>query len=188
MILRHRLVPDLSGGKRHSAKGRPARGLGSLYRQRFGKFLWRGRLRLSDQARLVAWRVPEGAGCVRRIRPVAAHPTVFTFKLWAIIALFALATFSYAAFSTIANVLPSDLFKSASVASVSGMSGSGAGIGTIVAFKLIGYFSDARQTAGAHSFDAIVIFAGMIPFLSMMLVLLLVRNSQATEEGPVRRI
>ena len=105
-----------------------------------------------------------------------------------IIALFALATFSYAAFSTIANVLPSDLFKSASVASVSGMSGSGAGIGTIVAFKLIGYFSDARQTAGAHSFDAIVIFAGMIPFLSMILVLLLVRNSQATEEGPVRRI
>jgi len=44
------------------------------------------------------------------------------------------------------------------------MGGTGAGIGTIVAFKLIGYFSNARQTAGAHSFDPIVIVAGMIPF------------------------
>src|SRR5215469_16264659 len=60
-------------------------------------------------------------------------PTVFTFKLWAIVFLFAASTFSYAAFSTIANVLPSDLFKSESVASVSGMSGTGAGIGTIIA-------------------------------------------------------
>jgi MFS transporter, ACS family, aldohexuronate transporter len=66
-------------------------------------------------------------------------PTVFTFKLWAIIALFALATFSYASFSTIANVLPSDLFKSESVASVSGMSATGAGIGTIIAFLMIGH-------------------------------------------------
>ena len=44
-----------------------------------------------------------------------------------------------------ANVLPSDLFYSESVASVAGMSGTAAGLGTIVAFKLIGYFSDARQ-------------------------------------------
>ena len=115
-------------------------------------------------------------------------PTVFTFNLWAIVVLFALATFSYAAFSTIANVLPSDLFTSESVASVSGMSGTGAGIGTIIAFELIGYFSDARQATGGHSFDPIVIVAGMIPFLAMILVLLLVRNTRATEEGLVRRI
>ena len=115
-------------------------------------------------------------------------PTVFTFNLWAIVVLFALATFSYAAFSTIANVLPSDLFKSESVASVSGMSGTGAGIGTIIAFELIGYFSDARQTAVGHSFDPIVIVAGMIPFLAMILVILLVRNTRATEDGLVRRI
>ena len=40
-----------------------------------------------------------------------------------------------------------DLYHRDSVASVSGLSGTGAGIGTIVAFKLIGYFSDARQAA-----------------------------------------
>jgi len=68
------------------------------------------------------------------------------------------------------------------------MSGTGAGIGTISAFELIGYFSDARKAAGAHSFGRIVIVAGMIPLLAMILVLLLVRNSRATEEGPVRRI
>lgn len=115
-------------------------------------------------------------------------PTAFTFNLWAITALFASATFSYAAFSTIANVLPSDLFKSESVASVSGMSGTGAGIGTIIAFLLIGHFSDARQAAAAHSFDPIVIVAGIVPFVAMILVLLLVRNTQATQEGLVRRI
>ena len=115
-------------------------------------------------------------------------PTVFTFNLWAITGLFAFAAFSYAAFSTIANVLPSDLFKSESVASVSGMSGTGAGIGTIIAFLLIGHFSDARQATGPHSFDPIVIVAGMVPFVAMILVLLLVRNTRATEDGLVRRI
>jgi len=62
-------------------------------------------------------------------------------------------------------VIPGVDSYSESVASVSGMGGTGAGIGTIVAFKLIGYFSNARQTAGAHSFDPIVIVASMIPFL-----------------------
>ena len=95
---------------------------------------------------------------------------------------------SYAAFSTIANVLPSDLFKSESVASVSGMSGTGAGIGTIIAFLLIGHFSDARQAAAGYSFDPIVIVAGMVPIFALVLVLLLVRNKQATDEGLVRRI
>jgi ACS family hexuronate transporter-like MFS transporter len=102
--------------------------------------------------------------------------------------LFAIATFSYASFSTIANVLPADLFKSDSVATVSGLSGTGAGIGTIVAFELIGYFSDARKATATHAFDPIVIAAGLIPFIGMILVLLLVRNTRATEAGLVRPI
>jgi ACS family hexuronate transporter-like MFS transporter len=115
-------------------------------------------------------------------------PTIFTTNLYLIAALFALATFTYAGFTTMANVLPSDLFGSESVASVSGLSGTGAGIGTIVAFKLIGYFSDSRQTSGTHSFDPIMILAGLVPFIGMILVLLLVRNTAATERGLVRRI
>jgi ACS family hexuronate transporter-like MFS transporter len=113
-------------------------------------------------------------------------PTIFTFSLATITLLFALATFSYAAFSTIANVLPSDLFNSGSVASVSGLSGTGAGLGTIVAFKAVGYFSDLFQSRSAHSFDRIVVTAGLVPFVGMILVLLLVRNTRATERGLVR--
>ena len=115
-------------------------------------------------------------------------PTIFTVNLYLITMLFGLATFSYASFSTIANVLPTDLYTSDSVASVSGLSGTGAGIGTIIAFELIGHFSDAHQASGTHTFDPIVIVAGLIPFIGMILVLLLVRNTRATDQGLVRRI
>ena len=115
-------------------------------------------------------------------------PTIFTTSLGVITLLFALSTFSYAAFSTIANVLPSDLFDSGSVASVSGLGGTGAGIGTIVAFELIGHYSDLRQGMTTHAFDPIVIAAGLIPFIGMILVLLLVRNTKATRQGRVRPI
>jgi ACS family hexuronate transporter-like MFS transporter len=115
-------------------------------------------------------------------------PTIYTVNLNFITLLFALASFSYGAFTTIANVLPTDLYSSDSVASVSGLSGTGAGIGTIIAFGLIGHFSDARQAAATHSFDPIMIVAGLIPFLGMILVLLLVRNTRATDQGLVRRI
>jgi ACS family hexuronate transporter-like MFS transporter len=109
-------------------------------------------------------------------------------NLYVLAFLFAVVTFTYAGFTTMANVLPSDLFASESVASVAGISGTGAGIGTIIAFKLIGHFSDARQATGTHSFDPIVIVAGLLPLAGMILVLLLVRNTEATDQGLVRRI
>jgi ACS family hexuronate transporter-like MFS transporter len=115
-------------------------------------------------------------------------PTILTTDQKAITLLFAAVTFTYAGFTTMANVLPSDLFGGESVASVSGLSGAGAGIGTIVAFKLIGHFSDARQATGTHSFDPIVIVAGLVPLVGMILTLLLIRNTNATEQGLVRRI
>jgi MFS transporter, ACS family, hexuronate transporter len=114
--------------------------------------------------------------------------TIFTTNLYTIAFLFAVVTFTYAGFTTMANVLPSDLFNSESVASVSGLGGTGTGIGTIIAFKLIGYFSDARQSTGTHSFDPIIILAGLLPLVGMILVLLLLRNNDATDQGLVRRI
>jgi ACS family hexuronate transporter-like MFS transporter len=115
-------------------------------------------------------------------------PTIFTTNIALIAFLFAVATFSYAAFSTMANVLPSDLFDSQSVATVSGLSGSAAGVGTIIAFMLIGHFSDARQAMSGHSFDPIIVVAGLVPFVAMILVLLLLRNTEATRKGIVRSI
>jgi ACS family hexuronate transporter-like MFS transporter len=115
-------------------------------------------------------------------------PTIFTTNEYTIAALFAVVTFTYAGFTIMANTLPSDLFHSDSVASVSGMGGTGTGLGTIVAFKLVGYVSDARQATGTHAFDPILIIAGIVPFIGMILVLLLIRNNEATERGLVRRI
>jgi ACS family hexuronate transporter-like MFS transporter len=86
-----------------------------------------------------------------------------------LIGLFAVSTFAYAAWSTMALSLPSDLYPSRVVASVSGMSGTGAGIGTIVSTFLIG------RVADRYSFEPILIAASLIPLAATFLVLLLVR-------------
>ena len=52
-------------------------------------------------------------------------PAILTMNLYLLTLLLALATFSHASFATIANVLPSDLYKNASAATVSGSSGTG---------------------------------------------------------------
>jgi ACS family hexuronate transporter-like MFS transporter len=87
-----------------------------------------------------------------------------------LIALFAVSTFAYAAWSTMALALPADLYASSSVASVSGMSGTGAGIGTIVSTLLIG------RVADRYSFEPILIGASVIPLIATLLVFLLVRE------------
>ena len=97
-------------------------------------------------------------------------PTIFTSSLFALAGLFAVSTFAYASFSTMALVLPSDLYRSESVATVSGMSGTGAGLGTIISTFLIGYVSDKYS-----SFEPILITASLIPFVGMILVLVLIR-------------
>ena len=107
-------------------------------------------------------------------------PTVFTSNLFALAGLFAVSTFAYASFSTMALVLPSDLFRSESVASVSGMSGTGAGLGTIVSTYLIGYVSDR------YSFEPILIAASVVPLVGMVLVLLLIREPQPLRSRLVR--
>jgi MFS transporter, ACS family, aldohexuronate transporter len=99
-------------------------------------------------------------------------PTIFTSNIFALAGLFAVSTFAYASFSTMALVLPSDLYYSQSVATVSGMSGTGAGLGTIISTYLIGFVSDH------YSFEPILITASLIPFLGMVLVLLLIRKPQ----------
>jgi ACS family hexuronate transporter-like MFS transporter len=103
-------------------------------------------------------------------------------NLYVIAGLFGLSTFSYAALSTMANTFPADLFPSESVATVSGMSGTGAGIGTILSTKLIGY------TADRYSFGPVLIGASLVPLVAMALVLLLVRNTAESGQGRVRRI
>jgi ACS family hexuronate transporter-like MFS transporter len=72
--------------------------------------------------------------------------------------------------------LPADLYPSNTVASVSGMSGTGGGIGTILSTFLVGWVLDH------YSFRPILIVASLVPLVGTGLVLLLVRNNRATSE------
>lgn len=102
-------------------------------------------------------------------------PTIFVNNLFVITALFAIATFTYQSFSVMANVLPSDLYQPDAVATVSGLSGAAAGVGTILGFKAIGYLSDSRHAAGIHAFDPIMVACGLVPFIGALLVITLIR-------------
>jgi MFS transporter, ACS family, hexuronate transporter len=118
----------------------------------------------------------------------ALIPTIFTANLNALIVLFSIACFSYGLYTTIANVLPSDLFFPESVASVSGLSGSAAALCTVIVFELAGRLSDARAAAGTHIFDPLMALSGSIPLVGTILVFVLIRPSRASQEGMVRRI
>ncbi len=90
----------------------------------------------------------------------------------ALIACFALAMFCYAACATIYLALPSDLYPSHAVASVSGLSGTGAGIGTIVSTYTIGRVTDATQ-----SFTPIFLGASLAPIFAVVMLSWLVRRN-----------
>jgi ACS family hexuronate transporter-like MFS transporter len=109
-------------------------------------------------------------------------PTLWVDTLPGIITCFALSTFAYAAFSTVVLNLPADLFDSASVASVSGMGGTGAGLGTIAAIYLTGWMADA------YSFAPVMVGASIVPWIALVAMLALVRNTAATRAGVVREI
>jgi ACS family hexuronate transporter-like MFS transporter len=109
--------------------------------------------------------------CGLGMTTIAVAAFVSNFVL--LISLFAVSTFAYAAWSTMALALPSDLYPSGTVASVSGMSGTGAGIGTILSTWLIGRVSDR------YSFEPILIAASLVPLAATVLVLVLVRPSRA---------
>ncbi len=109
-------------------------------------------------------------------------PTVFTNSYFWLVACFAISTLAYAALSTMVLNLPADIYPTGSVASVSGMSGTAAAIGTITATYLIGWVSDR------YSFVPILIAASLIPLLAVVAALTLVRNNDATEQGIVNRI
>ena len=109
-------------------------------------------------------------------------PTVFLNSFAWLVGCFAVATLSYAALSTMVLNLPADVYPSHSVASVSGMSGTGAGIGTIMATYLIGKVADAM------SFEPILMVASVVPLLAVIAVVTLVRNNKATQQGIVNEI
>jgi ACS family hexuronate transporter-like MFS transporter len=100
-------------------------------------------------------------------------PAVFTSNLFALAGLFSISTCCYAAWSTMALTLPSDVYPNHFVATVSGLSGAGAGIGTIISTFVIGW------TADRYSFEPILIAASLIPLVATIAVVTLVRGSRS---------
>ena len=109
-------------------------------------------------------------------------PAIYTSSLPWLATYFAIATFAYAALSTMILNLPADLYPTRSVASVSGLGGTAAGIGTIAATYATGLVADR------YSFEPILIGASIVPLIAMAAVLLLVRNNEATRRGIVSEI
>jgi len=97
-------------------------------------------------------------------------PAIFTSNLFALAGLFSISTCAYAAWSTMALTLPSDIYPNHFVATVSGLSGAGAGIGTIASTFLIGW------TADRYSFEPILIAASLIPLVATVVIVTLVRG------------
>jgi len=113
---------------------------------------------------------------------LALIPAAFLSSFPALVACFAIATFSYAAMSTMALSFPADLFHSRAVATVSGLSGTAAGLGTIGSTFLIGIMADR------FSFTPILVAASLVPLAAAALVLLLVRNTPLSGRGLVKVI
>jgi MFS transporter, ACS family, aldohexuronate transporter len=109
-------------------------------------------------------------------------PAVYTTNLWLLIAEFGLATLGYAACATIFLTLPSDLFESGSVATVSGLAGMVTGFVTIAATYTIGAVTDK------YSFAPILLGASAAPVLASIAVFALVRNTRNTGNGVLLRI
>jgi len=113
---------------------------------------------------------------------LALIPAAFLSSFPALVSCFAIATFSYAAMSTMALSLPADLYHNRAVATVSGLSGTAAGLGTIGSTYVIGVVADR------FSFTPILVVASLVPLAAAALVLLLVRNTAASGRGLVQEV
>jgi ACS family hexuronate transporter-like MFS transporter len=113
---------------------------------------------------------------------LALVPAALSADFFTLVACFAIATFSYAAMSTMALSLPADLFENRAVATVAGMSGAAAGAGTIVSTYLIGVVADR------FSFTPILITASFVPLAAAALVVVLVRNGPQSGRGLLKAI
>jgi ACS family hexuronate transporter-like MFS transporter len=96
-------------------------------------------------------------------------PAIAVSNFAILIGLFAISTFCYAAWSTMGLTFPADLYPNRTVATVSGMSGAAAGIGTIISTLTIGKVTDR------YSFEPVLIGASLLPVIATILVFVLIR-------------
>jgi ACS family hexuronate transporter-like MFS transporter len=91
-------------------------------------------------------------------------PAATVAAAWGAIALISVATFAYSAWASNILTLPADLFPPAVVASVSGLSGTGAATGGMAFMLLIGYVVDR------FSYAPVFVAAGVMPLAAFAIV------------------
>jgi ACS family hexuronate transporter-like MFS transporter len=114
--------------------------------------------------------------CVLSSLPIIAGiPAALTHNAYAALLLISFATWGYASWSTMGLTFPSDLFPQDVVATVTGLSGLGAGLVSTVFTLFIGYIVDK------FSYLPAFVVAGTVPLLATVLVLVLIRAPENEE-------
>ncbi|MBI1941238.1 MAG: MFS transporter [Acidobacteria bacterium] len=109
--------------------------------------------------------------CVVSSLPILAGiPAALTENAYWALALICVATWGYATWSTMGLTFPSDLFPSDVVASVTGLSGLGAGLAGTLFTLAVGSLVDKF-----HSYFLAFLAAGLVPLLATAAVLILIR-------------
>lgn len=115
--------------------------------------------------------------CVVSSLPILAGiPAALTGNAYLAIALISVATWSYASWSTMGLTFPSDLFPHDVVASVTGLSGLGAGLAGALFTTIVGVIVEK------FSYFPAFVAAGVVPMLATVCVLVLIRAPK--KEGP----
>jgi len=106
-------------------------------------------------------------------------PAAFLTNYGVLILLFSLTTFAYGACSTMFLSLPADVFHTRAVATMSGLSGTFAGAGTLISTYVIGRITDRI------SFQPVIVAASLVPCLATMILVLLVRENRIPDPESV---
>jgi ACS family hexuronate transporter-like MFS transporter len=109
---------------------------------------------------------------------LAGLPAGFATHAGVCLGLIAVATLAYSAWGTMMLTLPADLFGSRTVASVSGLSGMGAGLGGIAFTWVIGTVVDK------FSYQPVFVAAGVMPLVVLLLVQILIPKVKRLDIAP----
>jgi ACS family hexuronate transporter-like MFS transporter len=104
-------------------------------------------------------------------------PAGLTSNAYLCIALISVATMAYGAWGTIMLTLPADLFPPEQTGTVSGMSGTGAGLGGLLFTWVIGIVVDRV------SYTPIFLAAGLMPLAALALVQVLIPSIRTVEQS-----
>ena len=105
---------------------------------------------------------------------IAGIPAAMTHSTTVALALISFATWGYASWSTMGLTFPSDLFPQDVVASVTGLSGLGAGLVSTVFTLFIGFIVDK------FSYFPAFVAAGTVPLLATVIILIFIRAPESS--------